>query len=197
MLISLLMPCKTIITRTTKKGKVLEFEIDVGLRDDMKRSIRKRFIHNLEATQRFLELKEKKYDDICAGVYTYAVEEYGKILFLSALNPTSTNNQIPIQYTDEKQGFLIHRHKIDLALNALPDSCKVLREGGFMPSGFTSSGFITALIADFEARKSIFFVDFNKDDKSCSIVMPPKVKRKSLVTAVNDFLKFIRRQKYP
>ena len=72
----------------------------------MKRSIRKRIIHNLEATQRFLELKEKKYDDICAGVYTYAVEEYGKILFLSALNPTSTNNQIPIQYTDEKEGFL-------------------------------------------------------------------------------------------
>jgi hypothetical protein len=73
------MPYNTIITKTTNKGKVLEFEIDVGLRDDMRRSIRDRIIYNLEATKRFLELGED-YKDIYAEVYTYAVEEYGKIL---------------------------------------------------------------------------------------------------------------------
>jgi hypothetical protein len=67
------MPYNTIITKTTNKGKVLEFEIDVGLGDDMRRSIRDRIIHNLEATKRFLELGED-YKDICAGLYTYAVE---------------------------------------------------------------------------------------------------------------------------
>lgn len=189
------MPYVTNITKTTNKGKVLEFEIDVGLRDDMRRSIRDRIIHNLEATKRFLELGED-YKDICAGIYTYAVEEYGKILFLSGLSPLSPNNQIAINYTDEKQGFLNHRHKIDLALNVLPHSCKLLSEGGFTESGFTQTGFTHDITADFEARKSIFFVDFNKDDKYSSIVIPPEVNRDLLIMAVDEFLKFIKAQKY-
>ncbi|HKI07188.1 MAG TPA: hypothetical protein VKA09_02225 [Nitrososphaeraceae archaeon] len=180
----------TIITNTTKKGKVLEFEIDVGLRDDMRRFIREKIIHNLEGTKRFLELKEEKYGDICAGIYTYAVEKYGKILFLNSLSPSSPNNKIIIPYTDN-HGFLDHYHKFDLVLKdkTLPDSCKVLREGGFTGSGFTS-GFIRETPAGFEARKSIFYADFNKDDKYSSILEPPEYKRELLVKAVNEFLAF-------
>lgn len=86
------MPYNTIITNTTSKGKVLEFEIDVGLRDEMICFIQRRIIHNLEATKRFLELGEN-YKDICGGIYTYAVEEYGKILFLNCLSLSSSNNK--------------------------------------------------------------------------------------------------------
>jgi hypothetical protein len=148
------MPYNTIITKT-KKGKVSEFEIETGLRDDMMRSIKERIIHNLEATKRFLELGED-YKDICAGVYTYAVEEYGKFLYLSRLTPIHPNNKIPINYTDGNQGFLNHRYKIGLALDVLPDCCKLLSEGGFTDTGFTQSGFTHNITADFEARKSIF-----------------------------------------
>jgi hypothetical protein len=104
----------------TKKGN--ELEIEVGLRNDMVRFIKERIIHKLEATKRFLELKEEDYDDICAGIYTYAVEEYGKILFLNSLNPTSPNKKIKFLYTHRNQGFLDHDHKFELALkdNALP-----------------------------------------------------------------------------
>jgi hypothetical protein len=147
------LPYTTNITKKTKKGKVLEFEIDIGLRDDIVRFIRDRIIHNLEATKRFLELKEEEYDDICAGIYTYAVEEYGKFLYLRRLSPTSPNNTITIQYTDDNQGFLDHRHKFKLALDTLPDSCKTLRQGGFTSTGFISSGFVTDTPADFDARK--------------------------------------------
>jgi hypothetical protein len=186
----------TIITKTTKKGKVLEFEIEVGLRDEMKRTIIQSVIHNLEATKRFLELGGEAYKDICAGVYTYAVEEYGKFLYLNDLNPMSPNPIIPIQYTDEKQGFLNHKHKINLALKALPKSCGLLSTGGFTDSGTTQSGFTHDTTADFEARKSIFFVDFNKDDKFCSIVTPKQVGMDVLVNAVDDCLQFIRSQTY-
>ena len=55
----------------------MEFEIDVGHRDDMRHFIRERVIHNLEATKLFFELKEEKYDDICAGIYTYAEGQVG------------------------------------------------------------------------------------------------------------------------
>lgn len=186
----------TIITKTTNDGKVERFEIEVGLRDEMRRIIRDRIIQNLEATKRFLQLGED-YKDICAGIYTYAVEEYGKILFLNDLSPTSTNPNLPIQYKATGQGFLNHRHKIDLAWDALPDSCKLLSEGGFTDTGFTQSGFTHDTPAKLETRLSIFFVDFNKEDNFCSPMTPPQVRMDLLVTAVDDFLKFIRAKKYP
>lgn len=162
----------------------------------MRRIIRDRIIQNLEATKRFLQLGED-YKDICAGIYTYAVEEYGKILFLNDLSPTSTNPNLPIQYKATGQGFLNHRHKIDLAWDALPDSCKLLSEGGFTDTGFTQSGFTHDTPAKLETRLSIFFVDFNKEDNFCSPMTPPQVRMDLLVTAVDDFLKFIRAKKYP
>lgn len=173
----------------------MEFEIDIGLRDEMVCFIIDRIIRNLQATKRFLELGGEDYTDICGGIYTYAVEEYGKFLYLISLNPTpppssSSPNKtiVTIQYTDDNQGFLDHRHKFKLALDTLPDSCRILNEGGFTSSGFLSSGFITDTTADFEARKSIFYVDFNKDDKFNSILRPPEVDRNSLVKAVDEFL---------
>jgi hypothetical protein len=84
-IVSLMPYNKTIITDKTKKGKVLEFGIDIGLRNEMVCSIRDRIIHNLGATKRLLELGED-YKDICAGIITYAIEEYGKILFLNSLS---------------------------------------------------------------------------------------------------------------
>ncbi len=194
------MPYITDITKTTKDGKASQFRIETGLRDDMVRFIQRRIIHNLEATKRFLELKEEEYDDICAGVYTYAIEEYGKILYLSSLSPSPPpDNKITIQYTHYDKGFLDHKHKFPLTLNDkdLPASCKVLREGGFLSSGFLGNGFIIDTPADFEARLSVFYADFNKDDKYSSIQMPSEFKRHLLVKAVDDFLKFVRAQKYP
>jgi hypothetical protein len=60
-------------------------------------------------------------------------------------------------------GFLNHYKKFDLALDVLPDTCKILSEGGFTSTGFTSTGFTTErLIADFEARKAVFFCRLQK-----------------------------------
>ncbi len=175
----------------------MEFKIDLGLRNDMVCFIKDRIIKNLEAIKRFLESNIQKYNDVCAGLYTYAVEEYGKILFLNGLHPSPPNNKIIIPYTHDNQGFLDHDHKFDLALNALLDSCKALRGGGFTSSGFLGSGFITDTPADMKARMSVFYADFDKNNKYSSILGPLEVNRDLLVRAVDDFLGLMRQQNYP
>jgi AbiV family abortive infection protein len=186
----------TDITKTTRKGNVEEFQIEIGLRDEMRHIIKGGIIYNLEAIKRFLDLGED-HKDICAGIYTYAVEEYGKILFLSGLNPTTPNNKIPILYTRDKQGFLNHRHKIDLALNALPSSCKLISRGSFSSESFSSKSFTQNTAADFEARKTIFYTDFDQNNKYCSVLNPSQVNRDVLMKAVDEFLQHIRIQNYP
>ena len=54
--------------------------IDVGLRDEMRRFIQERIIHNLEATKRLLELGED-YKDICAGVTLMQLKNTEKFYF--------------------------------------------------------------------------------------------------------------------
>ena len=56
-------------------------------------------------------------------------------------------------------GFLDHYKKFELALDILPDACNPLSKGGFTDSGFTSTGFITQLIANYKVRKRVFFAD--------------------------------------
>jgi hypothetical protein len=182
----------------TKKGEILDPEIDVGLRDDMVRFIKDRIIKDLQAIKQFLELNVKEYDDICAGMYTYAVEEYGKILFLRGLNPIPpNNNKIKVPYSHHNQGFRDHDHKFDISLKALPNSCKTLSGGGFTSSGFLASGFITDAPADMKARMSVFYADFDKNNKYSSILGPLEVNRDLLARAVDDFLAFIEQQNYP
>lgn len=191
---------KTIITGRIRKGKVVEFGIDVGLRNEMVCSIRDRIIHNLEATKRLLELGED-YKDICAGILTYAIEEYGKILFLNNLSPflPPHNNRVKVPYTSDNNGFLDPDHKFELALydKNLPYSCKVLRGGGFTFTGFTSTGFITDTLADFDARKSIFYADFDRKANYNSILTPLQIDRRTLEDAVEGFSKFMNAQRYP
>jgi AbiV family abortive infection protein len=150
--------------------------------------IRKRIIRNLEAIQGLLLLSE--YEDICAGLYTFAVEEYGKILFLMAISPE--DNKIKFRDTHDCEGFRDHYHKFELALEALPDSCKKLRKGSFTRS--FSKSFTRDIIPDFKARMALFYADF--EDKH-SILEPPKVDRSLLEEAVKEFLNFMRKQKFP
>jgi hypothetical protein len=169
------------------------FEIEVDLRDRMVSHISQSIVLNLEAIKKFL-LQIPGYEDICAGIYTYAVEEYGKALYLKGLpSPSSyspgSSNTISLQY---KGAFLDHYKKFRLALDVLPDTCKRLYEGGsFTSTSFSFGSFTTDLIADFEARKRIFFADFTQDKKS--IEMPPKVDRALLEKAVDCFLDFMKK----
>ena len=79
--------------------------ITTALRDQMTSSIQKRIIHNLEATKELLKIQG--YEKVCAGLYSYAIEEYGKILFLKSF-PVSATNEFTFPYRrDRGKGFLI------------------------------------------------------------------------------------------
>jgi hypothetical protein len=190
------MPYDTIVE---KDCEVDFLYIDEGLRDEMRRFIKERIIQNLEATKRLLELGED-YIDTCVGIYTYAIEEYGKILFLKDLRPTpEKNDKLRVRYINRNNGFRAHEHKFNLALDSkdLPDSCKVLLEGGFIPSGFEASGFITPTRPNMKTRMSVFYADFDENNNYNSILKSPEVKRELFVTAVDDFLQHIREENYP
>jgi hypothetical protein len=173
------------------------------LRDERVSCIQKRIIHNLEAIKQLL--KVQGYEDVCAGLYTYALEEYGKILFLKDSQHIlpENSNKIKFRYklkknkSDKKSyGFLAHDDKFSRMLKDkyLLNSCKVLSKGGFEPNDFVLGDVEMGLIADMEARMALFFADFK--DKN-SILDPPQVERSLLVKNVDDFLSFMRTRKNP
>lgn len=113
---------------------------------------------------------------ICAGLYSYAVEEYGKILLLKQYNPT--NEKVKIKYKDE---FTKHEDKFDTAIRKLPKECVNLRRTGF-EEGFENGFEHKEIIADFESRMAIFYSDF--DDSGIEIKSVPPIDKDKLKNAI-------------
>jgi hypothetical protein len=126
---------------------------------------------------------------ISAGLYTYAVEEYGKILLLKKCVPT--NGKVTINYS---QIFRDSRHdnKFPSAIkdfeNQAPE-CIILAKGMFDPAIFDLKIFDNTppIIADFTTRMAIFYCDIDSKDK---IIQVPAVDKSVLTTAI-DKLKTI------
>jgi AbiV family abortive infection protein len=128
-----------------------------------------------------LESAEKFLDNggeiaICAGLYTYAVEEYGKLLLLNKCKPSG--GMVEIRFRD---WFRNHTDKFNIANENLPDECKTLHKGAFSRA-FRSQDFDTETVADFEARLAIFYSDFT--DRG-DIKRVPSVDKDLLKKAIN------------
>lgn len=93
---------------------------------------------------------------VSAGLYTFAVEEYGKYLYLKSLKPI--DEKYHIDYSNE---FTNHRKKFGRALSNLPDACKLLNLGEKGDMGFYEPDFHDDIIANFETRLRIFYSDFD------------------------------------
>lgn len=90
---------------------------------------------------------------VLAGLYTFAVEEYGKLLMLAELQPA--NGQVTVPYGG---GIRNHSRKFAAAIERLPAVC----------TGFESpleqeimDGFVSTELSpvDMEARLGIFYSD--------------------------------------
>lgn len=125
-------------------------------------------------------LYEKPY--VAAGLYTFAVEEYGKIILLKSYSLESDN--VMLDYDQ----ILRHPTKFEKALSKLPKECKIVNSGGFTNIGFTSTGFTTDVIADFEARKTIFYSDLTENNE---IKKLPEVSFDTLTVALDKFLDIV------
>ncbi|MEO9319673.1 MAG: hypothetical protein ABI361_03270 [Nitrososphaera sp.] len=132
---------------------------------------------NLEAIKALL--KTPGHEEICGGLYTFAIEEYGKILLLQNCGDSPV---IDLKY---KNGFRKHEAKFELAINDLSDDCLKIESGGYTDAGFTSTGYTKDKIADLDARLGIFYMDFTDD---VSHIKPiPSVSRASLEGSLESF----------
>ncbi len=137
----------------------------------------------LESAKKLLESGGD--EAICAGLYTYAIEEYGKLLLLREYNPS--DGKVKIEFRDI---FRRHDKKFKTAIENLPRECTILHRGIFDPKVFDRRIFDTEdVIADLEARTSAFYCDFV--DSGDAIKPVPSVEETLLRKAIDSFLPFV------
>lgn len=150
-------------------------EIDEKLLEDLKdttlfniksilKSVKILLDQNLEENKEILF--EHPY--VCAGLFTYAIEEYGKLLILRSYMPV--NNKVTIEY---RAKFLNHKEKFRIAienLKSISSESIEISKAMFDPAYFDEEYFDTEkTITEFETRKKIFYSDF-KDN--CILILP-------------------------
>ena len=113
---------------------------------------------------------------ISAGLYTYAVEEYGKILVLK--QSKHLNGQVKIKY---KNKFRDHSTKFRAAIENLPSECITIGLIGF-EEGFENGFQRKKTLSDWEARLAVFYCDF--EDSGEDIKPPPPVSIERLRNAI-------------
>lgn len=123
---------------------------------------------------------EKPY--VAAGLYTFAVEEYGKVLLLKSYSLIS--DKINLNYDE----FLHHPTKFKKALEKLPEECRIVNSGDYDSNNYAKSDFNTDVVADFEARKSIFYSDLAEDNTPKKL---PEVNEITLTAALDRFMDIV------
>jgi AbiV family abortive infection protein len=161
-------------------------EISEELWNNLKKNTLSGVLRLLESAQKLL--KNDGEAAICAGLYTYAVEEYGKLLMLS--NCSIANGKVDI---DEKAlfgGHGSHNLKFKAAIAKLPDECKHIGADLWVP-GIWKKGVwkdSSSVVADFNSRMAIFYCGLDKSKKAINSV--PLVSERNLEKAI-DTLKTI------
>ena len=185
-----------------KKSKTQIREIDERVWIDLKT----RTLDNIESLlkcARILldhhnELKNDKlfeYPYVPAGLYTYAIEEYGKLLILESYTPH--NSKIRLEYDK----IIDHDTKFQKAFETLPLPCQKIDKmifkkdnpGGSSPFGpWATMEILKSTPSNFEVRKTIFYSDIDNNDKVKSL---PQVDFMSLAGAIYRFQKIIENKK--
>lgn len=122
------------------------------------------------------------YPDVSAGLYTFAVEEYGKFLYLKSIRPI--DKKYPINYANE---FTNHAKKFELALSDLPEECKLIHLGNKEHGAHLEPDYYD-VVANFETRLRIFYSDFDSRFANKVIKNVPPVSVTLLKIAVQKLL---------
>jgi hypothetical protein len=172
---------------------IKEIQISAKIKKEMVENIKSGNIKKLEASRKLIPSDL----EISAGLYTYSVEELGKLLLLNKIKTKS--GKCTLKYSRE---FVDHDKKFETAFdyfqkNNLEELSVINEEGGFSVKGFSWRSFRRGLLTDTQARLSIFYSDFKystKDSKDEDIVVQnlPTVSREILEKNVNKLESFIR-----
>ena len=149
---------------------------------EAKRLIKSGIIKKLSAAKQNIDIDI----EIAAGIYIYAVEEFGKLLLLK--ESQIVDGKYIIKYRD---GFRSIDYKFNKAFDYLQNDgygrCIILNDdGAFTPDAFSWRSFTIGLVAQTEARLGIFYVDFTKSENdNYEIMKIPTVDRNKLNEAIN------------
>ena len=145
-----------------------------------------------------LLLNDKWEHTHAIGLYTFAVEEYGKALALQeCMNGSRTKKG---KYEIPNYIFKSHKSKFKKALGVLPPKCKDLQIGVYVKTntkgkpitirgmsipGSTTGLFTVSTLSDFTLRKEIFYVTW--DDGKRQWKHELTASKETLETAINSF----------
>ena len=135
-----------------------EIHISKETWNEAKRLIKNGIIKKLSTAKQNIDIDT----EIAAGIYIYALEEFGKLLLLK--ESLIVDGKYIIKYRD---GFRSHEFKFNKAFNYLQNNgygkCIILNDdddGAFTPDAFSWRSFTIGLVAQTEARLGMFYVDF-------------------------------------
>ena len=165
-------------------------KIDADTWNNMKSATYYNIKYLLEATKVLLDFNIEKNKEVlfehpwvAGGLYTYAIEEYGKLLILKSYQPI--DGKVTLDY----RKFTSHDEKFSKAIQNLPTECLSISKGLFDPKIFNSKIFNTkGTVTTFNARKGIFYTDLDKKNK---LKMTPHVDAESLRKAISTFSNII------
>jgi hypothetical protein len=171
--------------KNEKGKKPCEIEISVEKWNETKQMIREGIKKKLDASKRLIE----NDIEVSAGLFIYAVEEFGKLLLLD--NGKLKDSKGKIMYKDE---FVNHEAKFGKAFDYLQEhnynNCIVLNdEGSFNPKSYSWRGYSIGLIPETEARLSIFYVDFiytSENTNNIDIKKNPPIDVEILKKGINE-----------
>lgn len=125
---------------------------------------------------------------IGAGLFSHAIEEYGKLLYLKSLS--LSEGKVEIELGGEKRGgkFDNHDYKFSLSEKKLPETCTLVHKSGYSDDYGDHYDTVNTVVTDWKTRLKIFNTDF---DDAGNVVKYPVVDIHTLKNAVIEFRKVI------
>ena len=150
--------------------------------NEAKRLIKNGIIKKLSAAKQNIDIDT----EIAAGIYIYALEEFGKLLLLK--ESQTVDGKYIIKYRD---GFRSHDFKFNKAFDYLQNSgfgeCIIVNDdGAFTPDAFSWKNFTIGLVTQTEAMLGISYVEFTKSENdNYKIMKIPTVDQNKLNEAID------------
>jgi hypothetical protein len=137
-----------------------EIHISKETWNEAKRLINNGIIKKLSVAKQNIDIDT----EIAAGIYIYALEEFGKLLLLKEAQ--IVDGMYMIKYRDGVRSRIFKFTKaFDYLQHNGYDKCIILNdEGAFTPDVFSWRSSTIGLLTQTEARLGIFYVDFTKSE---------------------------------
>lgn len=144
-------------------------------------------VSKINACKKFSDYPEHK--TVVAGLYTYAIEEFGKLLILKDCRRLKSSNKREIVYGDR---FANHDEKFKQANlyleNSNHEKSFLLNTPSFSSKSFSAQSFnVKEVIADQIARLSVFYSDLDEVGSEYKVTRTSVVNEQALKDAIVDF----------